>query len=224
MKRILVTGFSKFGDYPQNSSLAVLKMLDRGALARHAQVVTETLAATIPTYDRGEIVFTLACEHNVDGIICLGMASEKKGLSIETVSYNKTGGKYCPPELQGKPIDPRLPINHSYQWQDELKWNTRAFRSCSVHVADSTVFSVYAGDFCCNHLMYQLSRAQRSSVIFRDIPWIFIHIPCSIECIPRSRLAFYEAGKVIMEPDEVITGLYYLVGNSLIGNPATMYD
>lgn len=183
------------------------------------RVYSMVFPATVPSNeDRGAMLLYFARSIQAVGVISLGMASEKTGLCVETVATNKVdNSKYCSPEQNGTAINPRRP----YGEKAPLSlgpWNLPGFRATSArHGVSVMPDSNDAGGFCCNHLAYQTVSAQLFRGAWSDIPFIFMHIPCSPEAISDIE-AFRSARKVAMSVDDVIAGLDILLAKSFISS------
>jgi pyrrolidone-carboxylate peptidase len=215
MKNIILSAFSRYGDYPANSSELVAESL-QGTVPAGYLVHTEIFPATIPDGEnRGASLLNAAASLNASGIVCLGMASKKRSLCIETIARNITYGKYCPPELEENPINSDNPLGEQLPI-DLYSWQIKKYRNICQRARISVRFSCDAGGFCCNHLMYQMEDLRLRNESFRSIPWIFMHIPCSPEAVPPSVEAFTAAGKVTMSVNDMVRGVEILLANASI--------
>jgi pyroglutamyl-peptidase len=213
MKTFLIAGFRKFGDYQANSSEQVVTELRKTGRLGSSKIVTEILPTEIGL-DLGYGLFESAIYKRAEAIVIFGMASDKRGLSIETCAANRLGHpKYYPtPGNIGYPIDPNIPFGQRFR-MNLCAWKIGRFRVACEDAGVPVEMSTDAGGFCCNHLMFRLSRLQEIDERYRRIPWVFIHIPCSTRSVPKPRTEFDQAGKMTMEPDEVIQGLEILLRN-----------
>lgn len=210
--RILVCGFERFGSYPENSTQLLAESID-GKQIGEFKIFTLIFPPTIPRKDRGAIVFEKARELDALGIICLGMGSEKPGLCIETQAFNRIeNSTYCSPRVNGKPIRKDRP-HHEQLQLNTSKWNIAAFRKKAARKGIATALSTDPGGYCCNHLMYQMRLAQEYH-LNRDTPWIYIHMPCSPECIPKPLGRFKKKGKVFFSIKTLERGLTLLLENA----------
>jgi len=214
MKTILLCVFGNFGKYRANSTkLAAHALADR-TLAGY-RIIPVFFRATIPRGDRGRQIFGIARRLGASGIVCLGMASDKTGLCVERWCANLiNNAKYCPPWLNGTSIDASRPYGQRVAL-DLQPWHIWTFRECCIakHIPVMEP-SDDANGFCCNHLIWQLRMAQLNSCRgLADIPFIFLHIPCSPECVP-SHAEFAKAGKVTMTIGQIRDGLGVLLACS----------
>jgi pyroglutamyl-peptidase len=212
VKNIVISAFTPFGAYPANTSQLVAESLGRSGVSGFALTVV-IFSATIPREDRGRILVDRALLEGASGIVSLGMASEKKGVCIESCARNAVDNmKYCPPELQKTPVDvhavygARLPL-------DLTPWNIPAFEASCRDEGIAVEHSTDAGGFCCNHLAWQTQRAVAQSG--ERISYAFIHIPCSPEAI--SDLAEFEtSGKVSMSVERTARAVELLLRHAAI--------
>jgi len=213
VKTIILSAFGRFGIYTANSTEIVARQLNGKNIAGF-KVCSVVFPCRIPKgTNRGHKLLRLAERIGARGIVSLGMASDKTGLCIEAVATNLINNqKYCP-DLSGRAINIRDSLGKSVEI-DLIPWNIGAFQqSCveqGVLVMDC---SRKAGGFCCEHLMYQLWRAQR--VRQYKTPFIFIHVPCCREAIPDYD-AFLKNGKVAMATESIIKGLEILLTSSAL--------
>jgi pyrrolidone-carboxylate peptidase len=212
MKNVLLSGFSEYGDYPANSAELVAKSLN-GMELQGYQVHSRIFPATIPSTgtNRGLDLFNEADSLGSRAIISLGMSSDKKGLCVETrtanIIFNK---KYCSPEQNGRAIYNSCQHGQKHDL-DVSKWNINQFQSLCKSAGIFTEVSVEAGGFCCNHLMFQLFWTARIMRKHREIPWIYIHVPCSPEALPCTLKEFNQSGKITMSTEDMIRGLEILL-------------
>ncbi len=149
-----------------------------------------------------------------------GMASDKKGLCVESVAQNRLfNPKYLSPSLSNTSIYRREPYQERCG-MDLDPWNVPAFQeACQRHNIPVMEVSRDAGGFYCNHLMYQMRRAQLRHKLLAKTPFIFLHIPCSSEAV-RDPTAFAAAGKIMMRVEDIIVGLRLLLKSAkLQSNP-----
>ncbi len=211
MKKIVLSAFGPFGEYPLNSTELVAKRLD-GLFLSGFKICSVLFEAQIPIENRGEKLIALAKALNAQAIISLGMASEKQGLCIEKLANNKISNlKYCP-ELEGVKVNEEFDYDESLELSLE-QWDIPSFlRQC--HDQDIPAFlSQEIGGFCCNHLAYQLQRANLKEGKDDQIPFVFMHTPCSPEAV-RDIPMFTDLGKRTMSVQEISDGLEILLRNS----------
>jgi len=199
---VLVTTFGIFGDYRANSSQLTGEKLKQPHDSIRFHVVE--LLATIPpdVEDRGANILHTAMLIEAKAIVCLGMASEKTTITIETIAYNQVDcPKYCPADQNGKRIDQSRDANDSVML-DVSDWNIDAYDQKRWESDRSLLpieFYLDAGRFCCNHLMWQLHAFRRLHPgSYGQIPLVFMHVPCTPECVSQPE-AFRAAGKTMVE-------------------------
>ena len=215
MKRIVLSAFGVFGDYLANPAEIAANLLRHSSIAGY-YVEAFVLKANIPFGpDRGMEILRFAETINANGIISLGMASEKTGFCIESVAANLvSNAKYCQPSMNNKSITPNVAKGEKILL-DLTPWNTVRFqRDCRGQGIPVMPISRDAGGFCCNHLMWQVRYAQSQGVA-RKRPFMFMHVPCCTRAVP-DKTEFVKAGKVTMEPATLIKGLEILLENALI--------
>lgn len=212
MKTIILSAFGRFGDYAANSTEIVAEQLHERMIAGF-KVHSIVFECSIPSDDRGRILLDLAETNKASGIIALGMASDKRGLCVESRARNVISNpKYCP-DLEGKPVDPGFACEEELTL-DLAPWNIGSFLlECGLQSVPVEKLSQDAGGFCCNHLMFQIEAFQRTREQHQRIPFVFVHIPCSTQAIVDSR-AHNRSGKVLLSTHEVIKGLQILLEQS----------
>ncbi len=216
---VILSGFEKYGTHAANSSELVVRALDWHPVAGY-KIIGRLFPATIPPpgEDRGEDLFLEARRHEACGIIALGMGSDRKGLRIEREAQNLIKHDvYVPAPFNNKPIESELRTGSKLEL-DLLFWNTLAFsQKCAQAGIPVERDSRDAGGFCCNHLMWQMRRAQDRFRATRKLPIIYIHLPCSPECVAEPA-NFHAAGKVTTPLDQMKKGIEILLANSKLCN------
>ena len=211
MKTIILSGFGIFGNYLNNLSKTVAKRLD-GRTIGNFKFLTMVFTAQISNYNRGEILFELARSNSALGIISLGVASEKKGLCVETRARNLfLNEKYCP-ELSGKPVDQKKKVAEQLEL-DLFPWNVPSFCENCSSAGIAVEVSRDCGGFCCNQLAYQSRVYQLEMCPRTTVPYIFMHIPCAREDVPDI-VDFTMQGKIVMSSEQIIAGLSILLDGS----------
>ena len=205
LRSVVLVGFAPFGRYAANSSEQAIKAIVKRRVSHVWIKDWEIFPATIPHYDRGSAVLDLAHRSNATSVVCLGMASDRVGFSVETRARNLIRNTtYCP-EQSGQPVDASVDLGAESDI-DLRQWNIGAFgENCANAGLPQPSLSTDAGGFCCNHLMFQLFSAARRRPEFGTIPWVFLHVPCSEEAVrPQDVASFEAAGKVRMKLDDVV--------------------
>lgn len=209
MRAILLSGFGRFGSYRANLTELVANQLHGQEISGfHVNsIVFECLIPQIGC-NRGQALLEYARNTNSCAVVCLGMASEKTGLCLETATHNKIQSKYCSEEMNGTPINPDLGYDANITLET-CPWNVGAFISeCKRQNVSIMPPSTDAGGFCCNHLMFQLAMLQRSGLL--RIPFVFLHVPCSPEAVTDQE-THRGSGKILMPTEEVVKGIGILL-------------
>jgi len=181
MKNILITGFRSFGKYKANSTEQFLKSHSvLGDLYLHSFIFSASTFAN-DAEDFGFEVVKTARALKAVAIISLGMASDVKGLRIETRAINWSAGKYCLDFEKERKLNPLYPgwdtkeVNLKH-WDIDFMFKNLT----DLNIKFEKEMSDKAGTYCCNALMYRILTALGSA---SDIPYIFLHIPCSAEAV-----------------------------------------
>ncbi len=215
MKTIILSAFSPFGDYPANTTELVANKLNGKVLSGY-RIHAEIFQAMIPRDDRGTYLLETAEHMDASCIICLGMGSEIIGLQTENVAVNRVySAKYCTVNQNWSRVDIMRPYGELLEL-DVGVWNIASFKENCAKMGLDASESHKPSAFCCNHLMYQLRLAQLRDEAFIEIPWIFIHVPCSPESVPEPSDAFKKSGKITLEVSGVIRGLEILISGATI--------
>ena len=211
MKRIDLSGFGGFGTYPVNPTKIVAQQL-HGTTVSGFKINSRVFPASVSKRNRGRDLLRMAQDINAGGIVSLGMASDKIGICVESVAVNRLfHEKYLPSHLHGTAITDMQPQEHRFGLNLN-PWQIPMFQ-CYCHTVGIPVMDVSldAGGFCCNHLMYQVRLTQLTYGLYSQIPFIFIHIPCSPETIQNVE-TFAKLGKVTMEIEQVARAIELLLG------------
>ena len=211
MKNVLITGFMPFGDYAENvSELAATELKTIGDYNVHGLVfpvrifphrrVKHVINYSVngktryypqPVYNLnyGDMIIEKAKEINACAIISLGMASDVKGIKIEAQAINWVENQiYCLDSEQRKVVDETFILKKELRVNLD-KCNLRKssdivslIEKCHESGFDCNIsLSVDAGTFCCNALMFRTLVAISKRKC--EIPYLFIHLPCSKEAV-----------------------------------------
>jgi hypothetical protein len=93
------------------------------------------------------------------------------------------------------------------------QWNLPTWkRHCDERNIPCAINDQVSDGFCGNHLIYQMSVHQESE----SIPWIFINLPCVLDCLPEPAEKFIAKGKFMLSADNIIRSLELLVESAKI--------
>jgi pyrrolidone-carboxylate peptidase len=212
MNTVLLTGFGTFGDYKANSTELVARKSE-GSMLADWRVHTHIFETVVPKHDRALELYTLARRLGATRIVSLGMASQKRSFCLETLARNWVDcSKYCSTQENGKPIDESQSYGVSLSI-DYRFWDLQAFQyKCLVLRLPSFEYSSNPGGFCCNHLLWQL-RAREIVEKENSIPFLFLHVPCTPECV-ADEVEFKQAGKICWTVTEIVSGLAAAMGSA----------
>ena len=217
MKKIIISGFGPFGDYPENVTRVVARRLHGKNFCGFKVEEGIIFPSVISEANRGQMLLERAFQTGAVAIISLGMASGARGFRVENVGRNRVfNERYCPACLNNKPVD----VTRRYgedRWTDLAPWNIEVFfAACQAEGIPVGGISEDAGGFCCNQLIYQLLVWQFRSREYAQIPFIFLHVSCSKECVSDLR-AFEKTRKITMTEEETTRALTLLLEGSSIG-------
>ena len=187
MKKILITGFEKFGDYTENITEIAATTIKIISGYYVSDMVFPTLIFPTDGEDYGEKIIARAKEVGANVIISLGIASAAQGIRIETQAINWVENeKYCLRSEQRRVINETLILKKELKVNLD-KWllgNSRDISALEeiMHLGkeDCKVeLSSDAGTFCCNALMFRTLLALQKNNL--DIPYLFLHVSPSIK-------------------------------------------
>jgi len=215
VKNIVLSGFGVFGTYPVNPTKIVAQQL-HGRTVSGFKIYSRVFSAAIPRGNLGRNLLGMARDLNASGVISLGMDSGKIGICVESAAVNRFfNEKYLPSYLNGTAITNRYPQEQRFGL-DLKPWQIPLFQ-CYCHHSGIPIMdiSMDAGGFCCNHLMYQVRLTQLTYGLYSQIPFIFIHIPCSPEAILDPH-AFAKLGKVMIPIEQVMNAVELLLACAVL--------
>ena len=211
MKNILITGFQKFGDYKVNTTEQFLRTHSLlGDFYLHSLIFSpRTFAENAESF--GKETVKTARKLNATAIISLGMASDVKGLRIESRAVNWSAGKYCEKYEQELRLNQKSP-----PWDDkeidfkpwDLSRMFSVFKSRDIKFEEK--ISTNPGSFCCNALMYRTLTVLQP---INDIPYLFFHIPCTAEAVEG--MVGFDKNKYLID-SKTLKEILIIVSTSLI--------
>jgi pyroglutamyl-peptidase len=171
-KKLLLTGFEPFLDYPVNPTMKIVEELD-GKEIRNYHVVGRILS--VDFHQSGKQLLEHFEEVQPDAVISLGLAAGRYKITPERIGINcsdgdsdNNGNRPVDERISEKGADglfSRLPIR---QMVEELKK-----QGLPSEVSNT------AGTYLCNNVMYtMLHHIQQNNL---EIPSGFIHMPASHE-------------------------------------------
>ncbi len=169
--KALVTGFAPFGGDAINPSYEAVRRLPArvGAL----EVVTAELPTSFARAAR--MLRTLIAREQPHIVLCVGLAADRAGISIEHVAVNLSHARIADndgAQPLDKPVIARAPAAYfsSLPVADIVKALTRAGLRAEM--------SLSAGAFVCNHVFYSLmhdvAKTKRAKRVLRAG---FVHVP-----------------------------------------------
>ena len=167
--KILLTGFEPFAQWKVNPSEQIVR-----ALAKTQRSHYELIAEILPVdyVQAGSRIKRLIQKHKPDAVVCLGLAPERRSLSLERVALNLDDAPL--PDNSGRVRIGRhiLPDGPAaYYSTHTLNKLLTAFINNNL----SVVVSNHAGTYLCNHVFY-LARHEIERMGLPS-PCGFIHLP-----------------------------------------------
>ncbi len=172
MKKLLLTGFEPFLEFPFNPSEVIAKELD-GKIIGEYQVVGKVLPVEFSR--SASVLLDVFYQENPDVVISLGLAGGRDRITPERVAINCNDG---PKDNTGM-IMVDQPI--------EETGNTAYFSGLPIRkMVDKLVANNYpaeisnsAGTYLCNNVMYKMLHEIEKNAL--NVKAGFIHIPASHE-------------------------------------------
>lgn len=179
MDKILLTGFQPFGCYNENITQRVIQ--ETSILNYHS---VENFIFPVRIFEGkansfGYQVVSKAMEIKARAIISLGMASDVRGVRVESRAVNwSEHEKYCLPIERKRVLYEDLAPKHPLE-VDLNRWKLDDFFSelSFAEIEHEKNVSKNAHSFCCNALMFRTLYAAKQ--LNCKIPYIFLHFPCS---------------------------------------------
>lgn len=192
LPRILLTGFTPFGEERINPSWEAVRVLDGQLIAGH-QVVSRLLPTEFLASQRA----LAGAVAEVDPLIMVGVgqAGGRSRLSIERVAINVQDAR-IPDNAGAQPVDEPIVVDASAAYFSTLP--IKAMLAALQAEGLPAEISNTAGTYVCNHVAYLMLHlaAQR-----RGVRAGFIHIPY----LPEQAARFAQAPS--MSQDDVVRGL-----------------
>jgi pyroglutamyl-peptidase len=178
---VLLTGFEPFGGATLNPSWL-------GVQALHGREVAgcRVVAARLPTvFDLSlQALHELLAAHRPTLVVCVGVASSRRALSLERVAINLNDASLADNHGQ-QPVD--TPVVEggpsAYFSSLPLKAMLLALQRRSVPVE----LSQTAGTFVCNHVFYGLMHRLATQPALRGTRGGFVHVP-ELDVLPLTAL------------------------------------
>jgi pyroglutamyl-peptidase len=165
LPRLLVTGFGRFLDHPENPTEGLVRRIRAEGLPGW-----ETTAEVLPVvYGRSaERLAALLDGVRPDAAICFGLSGRAEGIVIEQVALNLDDAPS--PDVEGavrvgRPIDPDAPV--AFRTGLPVARMLAALGEAGIPAGTSRD----AGGYVCNHVFFALRRHAP------DLPSGFVHVP-----------------------------------------------
>jgi len=166
--KVLITGFEPFGGGKTNPTEFLARTLD-GASVRERRLIGVTLPVVFG--QAREQLESAIEQHAPELVLCLGLAANRKAISLERVALNIDDAS-LPDNAGQQPID--RPIE---AFGPAAYWSTLPIKAMKTQLEAAgyqAEISQSAGTYVCNHLFYGLMHSLRSRTGIRGG---FVHIP-----------------------------------------------
>lgn len=172
MKKLLITGFEPFLDFPVNPTMKIAEELN-GLVVGEYLITAKILPVDFK--QAGQKLIAYMEEVEPDAVISLGLAAGRFKITPERIAVNVNHG---PTDNEGhKPIDEMISSDGADGYFSTLPYrimvNKLLENDLPAEVSDT------AGTYLCNHVMYQALYYTKAKNL--NIPAGFIHIPASHE-------------------------------------------
>lgn len=168
---VLVTGFDAFDGDAVNPSWLAAQQLHGAVIAGHAVVAAQVptqFAASLPRLDE------LLRAHRPALVICLGLAANRRALSLERVAINVDDAR-IPDNAGAQPID--VPVVPGAPAAYFTRLPIKAMRAALGETGIAAEVSQTAGTFVCNHVFYGLIHALATQPELAGVRGGFMHVP-----------------------------------------------
>lgn len=170
MKKLLLTAFEPFLDFPINPTMDIAEAL-KGKTIGDYHVTTVLLPVSFKKV-RHELVNHLD-QLKPDAVILMGLAAGRNKITPERIAININDG---PVDNAGEqPVDERIQMDGDDGYFSTLPIR-RMVESLHAHGLPAEISNT-AGAYLCNHVMYQTLYYIKKQNI--NIPAGFIHVPAS---------------------------------------------
>lgn len=198
MKKVLITGFTPFGNDVVNPSYEAVKRLPDVLLG------VQLIKVEVPSvfYQAIQRVRELIDQHHPDVIIHVGQAGGRFGITLERVAINLDDARISDNDGQ-QPVD--TPVveggNAAYFTTLPVKAMVKKMKEHNIPASLSTT----AGTFVCNHLMYGTLHHLDSIGKLSCVKAGFIHVPYMTEQVVSL------SDQPSLTLSQITTGLQYCV-------------
>lgn len=199
MKKALITGFQRFGNYAENPTEKACNVMDGLCLAEH-KVEAPVFSNDLIIVNHGKTVVQLAKDINASVIISLGLSSSIPGFTLESRGYNEVNGIYAPEYQRGQLLAADGPAFVDIDWNkwidyDEIK---QKFEEEALPVNPNV--SSDPGRYSCNGMIYNVVRAMQEEEL--TIPFMYMHVNCSKKAVEN--IADFDPKKILITVEQVI--------------------
>ncbi|MCH1625170.1 pyroglutamyl-peptidase I [Fredinandcohnia quinoae] len=170
MKKLLLTGFEPFLDFPINPTEEIVKRIDGSTIGNY-QIIGRLLPVDFS--ESAKQILNLIDEVKPDVVISLGLAAGRSKITPERIAINCCDGAADNKgiKLEDSPIEDNGPVGYFSTLPIRKFVNTLNENGLPATISNS------AGTYLCNNVMYStLHKIEQESL---SIQAGFIHIPAS---------------------------------------------
>ncbi len=169
---ILLTGFERWGDIPENPTEQLVNELDKG------DIIGEMLPVSFSR--AGSIIEDLIERYKPDAILNLGLAPGGAVIKVERIAINLIDAT-VPDNDRVRPVDEPIDVDGPLAYMATIP--TRKIAETIRSAGIPTFLSYSAGTYLCNYIMYKSLRTV-DKLGLRTLSG-FIHVPYSSEIASR---------------------------------------
>ncbi|WP_332645892.1 pyroglutamyl-peptidase I [Lysinibacillus sp. 54212] len=169
MKKVLLTGFEPFLQFPKNPTEEVVKALDGKGIGNY-MVVSRVLPVTFQ--QAGDLLLQLIEDEKPDAIVLLGLAAGRSKITPERIAINVKDGEKDNNGIAFEDDPIEMNGEDGYFSTLPIRDMVRSLKAAGYPAEVSNS----AGTYVCNYIMYNALHH-----LDRQIPAGFIHIPASHE-------------------------------------------
>lgn len=165
---ILLAGFEPFGEFTVNPSELVARELDGEVIGG---CTIKSIVLPVVFGEAGDTLIEAINDFNPKLVICLGLAADRKEISIERLAVNLDDAR-MPDNAGSQPVDQLITLDGP-----SACWSTLPVKDLVATLQEQGIpssLSMSAGTFVCNHVFYRLMQCLDGNSAIRGG---FIHLP-----------------------------------------------
>ncbi|GAB3068731.1 pyroglutamyl-peptidase I [Virgibacillus ainsalahensis] len=188
MKKLLLTGFEPFLEFPINPTTEIVKILNREVVNNY-EIIGEILA--VDFYQSGQQLIEMVEKHQPDAVVSLGLAAGRNCITPERIAINCNDG---PMDNNGyKPDGEKIFLEGPDGYFSQLPIQEMAAKLNEAGLPAR--ISNTAGAYLCNNVMYHgLHYFKENNLKGKSG---FIHIPASHALAVEKNMPSWSEGDLL---------------------------